>query len=172
VVTLGEAEPMTLAVGDVVVYRAHGAGLIAARETRDVDGAPEVVIVLTLSRGLSVHLPLPRARELLRRVVDEAQILLVQAVLQSVPETSGETWLQRRRQAQERLESALGLAEILRDGADREAGQIPRAKLSPSEREFFNRARELLTTEIALSRSVDPAEASLWIDDQLTCAVT
>jgi len=162
---------MTLEVGDVVVYGAHGAGSVAARETRDVHGESEVVIVLALSRGLSVHLPLPRARELLRRVADETEIALVQAVLSADAETSGETWLQRRRQAQLRLGSALGLAEILRDGADRDAGQIPRSKLSPSEREFFKRARELLANEIALSRGVEPAEAGLWIDDQLSCAV-
>ena len=35
---------MKLAVGDVVVYGAHGAGLIAARETRDVLGERQVVI--------------------------------------------------------------------------------------------------------------------------------
>jgi CarD family transcriptional regulator len=163
-----EDEPLALAVGDAVVYGVHGAGTVAARETRDVQGESEVVVVIALSRGLSVHLPLPRATELLRQVADEAQILLVQAVLQSVAETSGDTWLQRRRQAQERLGSPLGLAEILRDGADRDAGQIPRAKLSPSERELFKRARELLAAEIALSRGVDPVDAGVWIEDQLT----
>lgn len=154
---------MKLAVGDAVVYGAHGAGRVAARETRD----EEVFVVIELARGLSVQLPLDRAEELLRPVVDEAEITRVQAVLSEDAEVSGESWLRRQREAQGKLVSALGLAEILRDGTDRADGQSPRSKLSPSERELFRRARELLTNEIALSRGIDPAEAGTWIDDQL-----
>jgi CarD family transcriptional regulator len=159
---------MTLAVGEAVVYGAHGAGLIEAREARDVQGEPGVVVVLALSRGLSVQLPLDRAEELLRPVVDEAEITRVQRVLTADAEQSSESWLRRQRDAHAKLGSALGLAEILRDGTDREDGQSPRSNLSPSERELYRRARELLTNEIALSRGVETSEASGWIDDQLS----
>jgi CarD family transcriptional regulator len=159
---------MKLAVGDVVVYGAHGAGLIAARETRDVLGERQVVIVLALSGGLSVELPLARAEGLLRPVADEAEITRVQVVLSADAELSGESWLKRRREAQAKLSNTLGLAEILRDGTNREDTRVPRPQLSSSERELFKKARELLTNEIALSRGVEPAEASGWIDAQLS----
>jgi RNA polymerase-interacting CarD/CdnL/TRCF family regulator len=69
-----------------------------------------------------------------------------------------------------KLSSTLGLAEILRDGTRREGAHVSRSQPSPAERELLNRARELLTTEIALSRGVERAEASSWIDAQLSSA--
>jgi CarD family transcriptional regulator len=159
---------MKLAVGDVVVYGAHGAGSIAARETRDVLGKRQVVIVLALSGGLSVELPLPRAEELLRPVADEEEIVRVQGVLSADAVLTSESWLKRRHEAQAKLSSTLGLAEILRDGASRDDTRGPRSPLSPAERELLKRARELLTTEIALSRGIEPAEATDWIDAQLS----
>jgi CarD family transcriptional regulator len=158
---------MKLAVGEVVVYGAHGAGSISARETRDVLGKRQVVIVLALAGGLSIELPLARAEELLRPVADEQEIARVQDVLSADPEPSGESWLKRRNEAQAKLSSTLGLAEILRDGADREQTGPARSQPSPAERELLKKARELLTTEIALSRGVGRADASVWIDAQL-----
>ena len=63
------AEEVKLAVGDVVVYPAHGAGRVAAREKRVVLGAEQEVVVLELADGLSVTLPMQLARELLRPLV-------------------------------------------------------------------------------------------------------
>lgn len=163
--------PMELAVGDVVVYGAHGAGSVVARETHDVDGSPEVLIVLALARGLSVRLPLVRAQELLRPAADEAEIDRVRAILTADAARSRDSWLQRQRAGRAKLGSTLGLAEILRDGAERDPARPAAPKRSPTERELVKRARELLANEIALSRGIDPAEAILWIDDQLTCGV-
>jgi CarD family transcriptional regulator len=70
-----------LAVGDVVVYPAHGAGRVAARETRVVLGAEQKVVVLELADGLSVTLPMQLARELLRPLVSEAGLSRVQETL-------------------------------------------------------------------------------------------
>jgi CarD family transcriptional regulator len=155
---------MKLAVGDVVVYGAHGAGLIAARETRSLHGKREVVIVLALSRGLSVQLPLAHAEELLRPAADEAEIGRVREVLAATAARSADPWLKRQREARIKLRSTIGLAEILRDGAERDG---ERGKLSPTERELVKRARELLVNEIALARGVELAEAGEWIDEQL-----
>ena len=53
------------------MYPAHGAGRVAAREKRVVLGAEQEVVVLELADGLSVTLPMQRARELLRPLVSE-----------------------------------------------------------------------------------------------------
>lgn len=158
---------MKLAVGDAVVYGAHGAGSITARESRHVLGERQVVVVLALSGGLSVELPLARAEEQLRPVADETEIMRVQGVLSADAVPGGESWLKRRHETQAKLSSILGLAEIVRDGASRENTREPRAQLSPSEREVLKRARELLATEIGLSRGVESADASDWIEAQL-----
>ena len=75
------AERVKLVVGDVVVYPAHGAGRVAAREQRVVLGAVQEVVVLELADGLSVTLPMQLARELLRPLVSEAGLSRVQETL-------------------------------------------------------------------------------------------
>ena len=55
-----------LAVGDAVVYAAYGVGFVAVRERRLVLGVEKDVVVIELAGGLSVTLPVARAREQLR----------------------------------------------------------------------------------------------------------
>jgi CarD family transcriptional regulator len=160
---------LKLAVGDVVVYGPHGAGPVAARETREVHGERQTIIVLALTGGLSVELPLAHAHDQLRALADEAEIAQIGHVLGSEGTVSGETWLTRRRNANAKLKDAVGLAEIIRDGSAREraASRKSGSQLSPGERELVRRARGLLTHELALSRGVEEDEASAWIDQQL-----
>jgi CarD family transcriptional regulator len=161
---------LRLAVGDVVVYGPHGAGLVASRETRKVDGEQHTVIVLALPAGLSVELSLERAQEQLRPLADETEIARVSDVLGGEGVVSQEPWLTRRRNAKAKLKVAVGLAEIIRDGNARERAKSARfgSNLSPGERELVRQARGLLAHELALSRGVGDAEASAWIDRQLT----
>ena len=153
---------MKLAIGDLVVYGAHGAGPITARETREVHGEQQVVIVLALAHGLSVELPLARAEELLRPVADAEEIGRLGVVLRSDAPLDLDPWLKRQRAARAKLATSVGLAELISEGAQR-------GSLSPSERELVRRAKDLLAGEIALSRGEDTSTASAWIDEQLAC---
>ena len=56
----GYSEGVKLAVGDAVVYPAHGVGHVVARERRMVQGGMQEVLVLELAEGLSVTLPISR----------------------------------------------------------------------------------------------------------------
>ena len=161
-----------LAVGDLVVYASHGAGRVAAREKRVVLGKGQEVIVLALAAGLSVELPIQRAHDLLRPLASEADLSRVKKTLGADHALSRDTWLKRRRVSQAKLRGGdpIELAEIIRDGARREWSLRTRgtkSQLSPGERELFVRARQLLSTEIALARGVEPSEANAWIDEQL-----
>jgi CarD family transcriptional regulator, regulator of rRNA transcription len=159
-----------LAVGDLVVYGAHGAGTVETRETRSVQGELQTVVVVALAGGLRVQLPLALAREQLRALVDEDGLSTVEQVLHEAPPSSGESsWLKRRREALEKLGDAIGLAEIIRDGYVRESAPVRGlgSRLAPSERELVQRARGLLTSEIALARNVPVADAEAWLDRQL-----
>jgi RNA polymerase-interacting CarD/CdnL/TRCF family regulator len=163
---------LTLAVGDVVVYRSHGAGPVSARESRLILGRQQEVVVLALGDGLRVELPLERAHELLRPLASESDICRVQEALSADRALSGDTWLKRQRQSLARLSDGdpIGLAHIIRDSASREAARPPKgasARLSGWERELATKARCLLSTEIAFARHVEPEEANSWIDLQL-----
>jgi CarD family transcriptional regulator len=162
-----------LAVGDLVVYASHGAGHVAARESRVVLGERQEVVVLALAGGLSVALPMERAHELLRPLASEAEMSRVQKTLGADHAVSRDSWLKRRRDSQAKLTGGdpVGLAEIIRDSARRE-WRLPargtKSQLSQGERAFFVKARQLLSNEIALARGVEPAEADAWIEEQLT----
>ena len=160
---------MKLAVGDVVVYGAHGAGTVEARETRSIHGELQTVVVVALPGGLRVQLPLTLAQDQLRALVDEVGLATVGEVLRDAPPSSGKSWLKRRREALAKLVDAIGLAEIVRDGHVRETAPARGygSRLAPSERELVLRARGLLTSEIALSRNVPVADAEAWLDRQL-----
>jgi len=158
-----------LAVGDVVVYGAHGAGTVETRETRSVHGELQTTVVVALAGGLRVHLPLALAQEQLRALVDEAGLASVEQVLRDAPTRSGESWLKRRREALAKLGDTIGLAEVIRDGHIRETAPARGlgSGLAPSEHELVRRARGLLTSEIALARNVPVADAEDWLDRQL-----
>ena len=163
---------MRLAVGDIVVYRSHGAGHVTARESKVVLGARQEMVVLALTGGLRVELPLERAQELLRPLASESDLSRVQEVLGANQTVSGETWLKRQRQSVATLNDGdpIGLARIIRDGAHREAARAAKggtSRLSGWERQIALKARGLLSTEIAFARSVEPEEANVWIDRQL-----
>ena len=156
----------------MVAYAPHGVGRIAARETRVVGGVEEEVVVIEFGDDLSVTLPLERARELLRPPMSEAGLGRVQNTLRADAVLSEEAWPKRMREAQEMLRRGhpIELAEIVRDGVRREQRLTPNGapfKLSASERALYLRARESLSSEIAVVRGLGQREADAWIDEQL-----
>jgi CarD family transcriptional regulator len=161
-----------LAVGTVVAYPPHGVGRIASRERRVVLGVEQEVVVLELADGLSVTLPVQRARALLRPLASEAELRRIQETLREDGALSEEAWSARLKLLQEQLRRGdpLELAAIVRDGARRDRAPTAdggHSKLSTSERALCVKARELLSGEIGLARGLAQAEANAWIDDQL-----
>lgn len=159
----------------MVVYSSYGVGRVAAREQRLVLGAEQEIVVLELADGLTVSLPIERARDQLRALASEAEIRQVRETLREEPAASDKPWLSRQRDARAKLTGGdpLGLAEIVRDGTSRERSLTEKGtktQLSPGERDVFVKARRLLSTEIAHVRGLGATEADRWIDQQLTRA--
>lgn len=162
---------MRLAVGDIVVYRSHGAGPVTARESKVLLGTRQEVIELELTGGLRVELPLERAHELLRPLASASDLDRVQEVLRAEQAVSSGTWLKRKKESLARLNDGnpIGLAQIIRDGTRRDAARNgAKEPRSLWERELATRARGLLSTEIAFAREIEPEEANGWIDQQLS----
>ena len=163
---------MNLSVGDQVVYGNHGVGRIAARERQTALGVTREVVVVEFGEGLTVTLPLERAATQLRPVASEAELRRVRDALRGDGELSVDPWLSRRRRALDKLSrgSPVELAEMVSEGAQRErlrTAKGTRPTLSSGELELFNKARKLLSSEIALARGIQPAAADGWIDEQL-----
>jgi CarD family transcriptional regulator len=166
---------MELAVGEAVVYAAHGLGRVAAREQRTMLGVEQEVVVLELASGLRVTLPLERARERLRPLVSEADVRRVQQRLHDPGEVIESGWLKRLKQGQAKLRSGdpLALAEVVRDGIRRHrlpVGTVATPRLSESERRLYVQARHLLASEIGSVRGLEQTDADAWIEKQVTPA--
>lgn len=163
---------MELAVGDAVVYAAYGVGVVAVRERRLVLGVDQDVVVLQFAGGLSVMLPVARAREQLRPPVSEAGIGRVQETLRDSGEPSREVWLKRKRETEAKLTGGdpLKLAEVVRDGVRRKQTLLAEkrnARLSLGENDLYEKARRLLVGEIGVACGFDQAGAEAWIDEQI-----
>jgi RNA polymerase-interacting CarD/CdnL/TRCF family regulator len=155
---------MKLAVGDVVVYGTHGVGRVAARK--------KDVVVIQLGEELKVTLPLARAQEQLRHVAGKSDVESVRKTLREDRELSFDPWLSRRREALEKLTSGglVGLAELVGDGAQRERLRLANgtsSQLPTAERDISMKARKLLSEELALALSLQPADVDDWIEKQL-----
>ena len=163
---------MRLAVGDLVVYGSHGAGRVTSRQNRRF-GETREIVVLDFAAGLSVTLPLQRALEYLRPLADETEVARVRTTLREDTAPSEDRWLKRSKATQAKVTSgeAVGLAEVVRDGACREgtsATHKETTRLSPSEHQLYLKARRLLADEIGLARGVESSEADDWITNQLS----
>lgn len=160
-------EPSRFAVGDLVVYAWHGIGLV--QSTRDV-GEDGETITLGFANGLTVLLPLARALEALRPPSGEAELADVTRTLRAQGEATVEPWARRHRQTRDKVASgqATELAEVVRDGLRREQRRTANGGTpAPSDRQLYLQARALLSAEIALCRSIEPAEAEAWIVEQV-----
>jgi CarD family transcriptional regulator len=161
---------MRLAVGDAVVYTRHGVGRVAGREQKLVLGRPRECVLLDLAGGLRVTLPIEQARERLRTVASEADLRQVQQTLRADAGPADGAWTKRMRAGQAKLASGgpLDLAEIVRDGIERDRPSASGSpQLSIAEKELYVHARQLLAQEISLVRRVKPAEADAWIEAQV-----
>ncbi len=159
-----DGEPR-LAVGDLVVYASHGIGRV---ESREGDGDGGEMLVLVFENGLKVTLPLDRARITLRPLSGKAELAEVQRTLGSDSPPAAEHWSRRHRNSQAKLAggSVEGLAEIVRDGAQRERERA-KGGTAPITNKLYRTARKLLVAEVAVARGIEPDAADAWIVQQL-----
>jgi len=161
---------MRLAAGDVVVYASHGIGRIESAHA--AEGTQPARIILALESGLTVTLPLVRARETLRCLSGEPELEDVRLTLGADVAPPVEHSSRRRRFAQDKLRAGEigGLAEIVRDGLQRER-RLTTSSSKPLANELFRRARMLLTAEIAAARGIEPEAADAWVVQQVASDV-
>ena len=159
---------MRVAVGETVVYAAHGVGQVVAHERKRVDGTDRDSVVVDLATGLRVTLSVAQAAERLRPVADEREVEDVGRILGAEPRARTGPWAQRHKETKGKLAAGrpTDLAEIIRDADPFERA----ARLSHAERQVYLQARALLARELCVARDVDEDEAEAWIDAQIAAA--
>lgn len=159
---------MTFAVGETVVYPNHGAAVIEDLETRKIKGEDQLYLVLRIvgQNDLVVRVPACNLDLVgVRDVVDAAGLEKVFDVLRAQHAEEPANWSRRYKANLEKLHSGnvLKVAEVVRDlwrrGNDR--------GLSAGEKRMLSKARQVLTSELALAENCDEVRAEELLDEVL-----
>jgi CarD family transcriptional regulator len=156
-------------VGDQVVYPQHGVATIQKIEDKDVFGERQSYLVLELDEGdLTLMVPAASVEEVgIRNLIGRDQVEEVLRVLSKGRVTDGaDNWSRRFKANSEKLRSGdiQMVAEVVRNLSirDRQKG------LSTGERRMLNRARKILSGEIAVALKLEAEEAEEVLEKALS----
>lgn len=159
---------MTFAVGETVVYPNHGAAVIEDLETRKIKGEDRLYLVLRIVGQSDLVVRVPACNLDLvgvRDVVDADGLEKVFDVLRAQHAEEPANWSRRYKANLEKLHSGnvLKVAEVVRDlwrrGNDR--------GLSAGEKRMLAKARQVLTSELALAEDCNEERAEQLLDEVL-----
>lgn len=158
---------MSFQVGETVVYPHHGAALIEEITKRVVGGEEKTYLVLRVNEGdLTIQVPAENVDLVgVREVVDEKGVEKVLGVLQEIDVEEPPNWSRRFKANQEKIASGdiVRVSEVVRDLYRREADK----GLSTGEKRMLSKARQILTSEIALARDEDEDAATEFLNSVL-----
>jgi len=156
--------PLTLAVGDRVVYPNQGVCRVTSVESKEVAG--QTLNFVTMKReedGAVVMVPEAKVRSIgLRKVAARPEVDRVFSFLRSDSDKANLDWKQRARTNVERMSQGglMGLAEVVK-------GLQVLSELRPlptKERELYDNARHLLVAELAASLDLAEVDAEDAVD--------
>ena len=151
-------------IGDKVVYPMHGAGIIEGIEEREILGEKQSYYILRFPVGdMKVMIPIDNVEQIgIREVISVEEVDKVVEFLSSDQTHMSSNWNKRYRQNMEKIKSGdiYEVAEVVRNLMlrDREKG------LSTAERKMLTNARQILISEIVLSKDADEEEVTALID--------
>jgi CarD family transcriptional regulator len=155
-------------VGDKVVYPMHGAGVIEAIEEREILGEIKQYYVMKIPIGdMKVMIPLGNGNNIgLREVTDELSINQIISGLKSDKVILSTNWNRRYRANMDKIKSGdvQDVAEVVKElmYREREKG------LSTGERKMLDNAKQILISELVLSKGIEEAEALALLSDMIT----
>jgi CarD family transcriptional regulator len=160
-----ESSRKAFAEGDLVVYPNHGAGCVARIEEKDILGEVRRYYVVYLpDTELTVSIP-ANGDSGLRACADEEGVADALSILGSDATTMPSNWNHRLKHNREKIKSGeiTQVAEVVRNlsAHGTETG------LSTGERNMLIKARQILSSEIALARDIEITEAEKLVDDAL-----
>lgn len=158
---------MSFAIGQTVVYPHHGAATIEEITTRLVRGEEKTYLTLRVSQGdLTIKVPAANVDLVgVRDVVDEDGLEKVLAVLRAPYIEEPTNWSRRYKANQEKIATGdiVKVSEVVRDLTRRD----DQKKLSTGEKRMLAKARQILTSELALARNIDKVAAAKRLDEIL-----
>lgn len=152
-------------IGDRIVYPMHGAGIIVAEEEKEILGEKRKYFIMKMPMSdMKVMIPIDSVEEIgIRPVVDEKEIEKVKAVLAEEETEMSQNWNRRYRANMDKIKSGdiYEIAGVVRNLVlrDREKG------LSTGERKMLSNAKQMLVSEMVLSKEMENEEADNLIEE-------
>ena len=158
---------MSFEIGQTVVYPHHGAAKIEEISTRVIRGEEKTYLTLRVSQGdLTIQVPAENVDLVgVRDVVDEDGLETVLSVLRAPYIEEPTNWSRRFKANQEKIATGdiVKVAEVVRDLTRRD----DQKKRSTGEKRMLTKARQILSSELALARDIDKTAAAARLDEVL-----
>jgi CarD family transcriptional regulator len=163
---------MQFSVGDKVVHPHYGPGWIASIERwESIDGAKSYYVIEIPGQGLTVRIPVRKAREMgVRPAMSPSSLPQVLCMLRSTPRQLPDDYKERQEQidAEVRTGQVMQLAQVVRDLT----WHRERAHLTKRDSDLLKQGQDLLAAEMALVSGDDISDSSELIGSTMIAAVT
>ena len=158
---------MSFQIGDKVAHPMYGAGVLESVVQKKVNGVMRDYYVLKLPvRAMVVMIPTDNSEEIgVRPIVDREQADQVLAAIPGIEVDMTQNWNRRYRENLERLKSGnlLEVARVVKGLTLRDA----KRSLSTGERKMLHSARQILISELVLSKSLSYETVEAQLDTAL-----
>lgn len=154
-------------IGDKVVYPMHGAGIIESIEEKEILGEVRKYYVMRIPIGdMKVMVPMDNVNEIgLREVIDDRGFQKVMAILNDHKSPMSANWNHRYRANMEKIKSGniYEVAEVVRNLMLRDREK----SLSSGEKKMLDYARQILISELVLSKGQEESKVLSMIEGVL-----
>ena len=158
---------MTFKVGDKVVYPHHGAAVVEKKEKHKAFGTTTEYLVLRMTHGeMVLRVPVGNAEDVgMRWPISKQDVPDLFAVLEKRDVREPANWSRRFKNHQEKLKSGdvYQVAEVVRNLALRDEDK----GLSAGEKTLYNKALNILVSELAFALNLSEEKASEKVEDAL-----
>ena len=161
---------MTFRVGDRVAHPLHGAGVIDSIVSRKINGKDREYYVLKIPAGdMQVMIPVDASESIgVRPIVgsDEAERILED--LPGIQVSMTQNWNKRYRENMMKIKSGnlMEVATVVKGLTERERQR----GLSTGERKMLHSAKQILISEIVLSKSASYEEVEARVNSAMVCS--
>ena len=140
-------------IGDKIVYPMHGAGVIESIEEREVLGKKQsyYIMKMTLTGEMTVMIPMQSCDEIgVRFVINKEEGKKVLEAFRSIPIEENSNWNKRHRENLEKIRSGdiYQVSVVVKELMYRDKSR----GLSTSERKMLNNAKQIMVSELVLSK--------------------
>ena len=158
---------MSFQIGDKVAHPMYGAGVLESVVQKKVGGVVQEYYIMKLAKSsMIVMIPTQGSEEIgVRPVVDPDQADRVLAAIPSIQVEMTANWNRRYRENMERLKSGdlLEVARVVKGLTLRDA----KRSLATGERKMLHSARQILISELVLSKSLSYETVEAQLDTAL-----